>query len=59
MNRLIKNEIYSIYLQAALLCDWYEKPEEAKKYAALALQYRPHNEEEIVKFGLPVPNGGN
>ena len=59
MNRLIKNEIYSIYLQAALLCDWYEKPEEAKKYAALALQYRPRNEEEIVKFGLPVPDEVN
>ena len=57
MNRLIKSEIYSIYLQAALLCDWYEKPEEAKKYAALALQYRPHNEEEIKKFGLPLPDG--
>ena len=59
LNRLIKNEIYSIYLQAALLCDWYEKPEEAKKYATLALQYRPHNEEEVVKFGLPLPDTGN
>ena len=59
LNRLIKTEIYNIYLRTALLCDWYEKPEEAKKYAALALKYRPHNEEEILKFGLPLPEAKN
>ncbi len=55
LNRLMKGEIFNIYLRAALLCDWYEKPEEAKNCIALALKYRPHGKEEILKFGLPLP----
>ena len=55
LNRLMKGEIYNIYLRTALLCDWYEKPEEAKKCIALALKYRPQNKKEILKFGLPLP----
>ena len=57
LTKSIKTEIYAIYLRMALLCDWYNHPEEARKFAGMGLKYRPSMRDEFLSYGI-VPQKG-
>ncbi|MBQ6471340.1 MAG: hypothetical protein IJJ33_05110, partial [Victivallales bacterium] len=48
----MKSDFYYAYLQLALVCDWYEKPDMARKFARKAYSYRPDRRGELKSFGL-------
>ena len=48
----MKSDFYYAYLQLALVCDWYEKPDLARKFAKKAYRYRPDRRGELKSFGL-------